>query len=519
MNTFRPSFPHPRTLDALLEQFAFRVDDDTTGIEITGITMDSTQIIDGDLFVGLPGRRQHGATYSASAMAAGARAILTDEDGARIIADQKNALSPAHVPVLVSEDPRAAMAHVAAWLYRTGVWRESDYRETIFGVTGTNGKTSVAYVLSALLEHLGRPAGMSTTAARRIGQVEQLGGLTTPESTELHALLARMREDEVRDIVLEVSAQALTRNRVDAIEFDVAGFTNLSHDHLDDYDSMEAYYQAKLELFNPERAHRGVVCVDSQWGMQLAQDVRIPAVTITSRPDRDADWRVEVTTERLDSTSFVLHGRGVEIHSSIPIMGFTSASNAALAMVMLIESGVDAEFLADTVRDGIDVYIPGRAEIVSESGDPTVIIDYAHTPDAFETLLQGVRRIHTGRVIFVFGAPGSRDTTKRGEMARIAARDADVVVVTDYNPRMEDPALIRKVLLDAIREVEPGQEVHEVPEPRDAIRAAIQMAAPGDVVVYAGPGHRDTHEVGGKKLPFSARDEARLALEETRWSR
>ncbi len=190
-----------------------------------------------------------------------------------------------------------------------------------------------------------------------------------------------------------------------------------------------------------------------------------------------------------------------------------------LALVMLIESGVDAELVAETVADGIQVYVPGRAEVVSEEGDPTVIIDYAHTPDAFERLIEGVRHVLSGRLIFVFGAPGSRDTSKRGEMARIAAKGADVVVVTDYNPREEDPAAIRAVLINTINEVEPSRQVIEIAEPREAIRHAIRLAHPEDIVVYAGPGHRETHEVAGVKVPFSARDEARAALAELRAER
>ena len=462
----------------------------------------------GDLYVGVPGRNSHGAAFAAAARDAGAVAILTDEAGALIAADSG-------LPVLVTPDARAALGSVSAWIYRT-----AENPATLFAVTGTNGKTSVVYLLSAILNQLGVVSGLTSTAERRIGDVAVTSSLTTPEASELHALLARMREAEVRAVAIEVSAQALSRHRIDGLLFDVAGFTNLSHDHLDDYEAMEEYFQAKLELFQPDRSRRGVITVDSDWGRRIVDECRIPVTTLTTRPDVEADWRMVVVEETALYTRFVLEGPGGRrLETRVPLLGWFMAANAALAIVLLVESGFDLAAIAHSLdRDGgIDAYIPGRAERISGDRGPVVYIDYGHTPDAFLNTLDAIRKTTDGRLIMVFGADGDRDTTKRADMGAIAARGADVVVVTDFHPRFEDPAAIRATLLKAAREAVPGGEFLEVPDPRTAFRTALSLAKEGDVILYAGPGHEDYHEVAGVKIPYSARDDSRQALRDAGW--
>ncbi|MEO6309520.1 MAG: UDP-N-acetylmuramoyl-L-alanyl-D-glutamate--2,6-diaminopimelate ligase, partial [Leifsonia sp.] len=415
----------------------------------------------------------------------------------------------------VTPDARAALGAVAAWIYRT-----DENPATLFAVTGTNGKTSVVYLLFAILNQLGIVSGLTSTAERRIGDLAVTSSLTTPEASELHALLARMREAEVRAVGIEVSAQALSRHRVDGLVFDVAGFTNLSHDHLDDYDAMEDYFQAKLELFQPDRSRRGVVTVDSDWGRRLVDECRIPVTTLTTRADIEADWRMRVTAESALFTEFVLEGpEGRRLTTRVPLLGWYMAANAALAIVMLVESGFDLEAIEHTLaRDGgIDAYIPGRAERVSGEHGPLVYIDYGHSPDAFLNTLDAIRKFTAGRVIMVFGADGDRDTTKRADMGAIAARGADAVVITDFHPRFEDPAAIRAALLEGARAAVPDGEFYEVADPRTAFRTALSLAKEGDSILYAGPGHEDYHEVAGVKIPYSAREDARAALREAGW--
>jgi UDP-N-acetylmuramoyl-L-alanyl-D-glutamate--2,6-diaminopimelate ligase len=504
----RPQHPSPRSLHGLADAFGFEVRGAIGGLEVTGVGLSSRDVRPGDLYVGVPGRNAHGADYAPAARDAGAVAILTDPDGAERAA-------VAGLPILVTPDARAALGEVAAWIHRT-----AENPATLFAVTGTNGKTSVVYLLYGILRQLGIVAGLTSTAERRIGDEAVTSSLTTPEASELHALLARMREVEVRAVGVEVSAQALSRHRVDGLVFDVVGFTNLTHDHLDDYESLEHYFDAKRELFQPERARRGVVTVDSVWGERLVAESRVPVTTLTTRPDVDADWRLTVLDEAAAYTSFVLEGPdGRRLETRVPLLGWYMAANAALAIVMLTESGYDLELISDVLeRDGgVDAYIPGRAERISGEQGPLVYIDYGHSPDAFLQTLGAIRRFTTGRLIMVFGADGDRDTTKRAEMGAIAARGADVVVVTDFHPRFEDPAAIRAALIAGARDAVPDREIHEVPDPRAAFRAALALAGEGDAILYAGPGHEDYHEVKGIKIPYSAREDSKQALREAGW--
>lgn len=504
----RPQHPNPRSLHGLAETFEFEVRGDVDAVEVTGVVLSSKTVRPGDLYVGVPGRNAHGAQYATAARDAGAVAILTDPAGAELAAD-------AELPILVTPDARAALGAVAAWIHRT-----ADNPATLFGVTGTNGKTSVVYLLYGILRQLGVVAGLTSTAERRIGDEAVTSSLTTPEASELHALLARMREVDVRAVGIEVSAQALSRHRVDGIVFDVVGFTNLSHDHLDDYASMDDYFAAKRDLFQPDRSRRGVVTVDSEWGRRVVAESRIPVTTLTTRPDVEADWRLAVGEESATHTTFVLEGpEGRRLETRVPLLGWYMAANAALAIVMLVEAGHDFERIAEVLRrdGGVDAYIPGRAERISGDAGPLVYIDYGHSPDAFLQTLGALRRVTTGRLIMLFGADGDRDTTKRAEMGAIAARGADVVVITDFHPRFEDPAAIRAALIAGAKAAVPDREIHEVPDPREAFRTALALAHEGDAILYAGPGHEEYHEVKGVKIPYSARDDARLALREAGW--
>jgi len=523
-SALRPEHPISRSLPHLVEDFGFEHRGAPVADVVSGITISSKDVHPGDLYVGLKGVRFHGASFAEAAREAGAVAILTDDEGAEIAADSG-------LPIIVTPEPRLALGELAAWIYRT---REDP--PTLFGVTGTNGKTSVAYLLEAILRQLGITAGLSTTAERRIGDETIVSKLTTPEATEIHAMLARMREADVRSVVLEVSAQAITQHRVDGIVFDVVGFTNLSHDHLDDYGVMEAYFEAKSELFQPDRAKRGVVIVDGDWGSRLVAQSRIPLTTIstTASTEADAEWVLTVDEETVDRTYFTLRGPDHrEFSTSVPLLGSYMAANAALAIVMLVESGFDLEAIAHALNEprddendadydpdrvpGIDVYVPGRAEKISGDEGPIVYIDYGHSPDAFISTLESIRRVTDGRIIMVFGADGDRDPSKREDMGAIAARLSDAVVITDFHPRYEDPAAIRSVLLKAAREAVPERELHEVPDPRAAFRAALDIAGENDVILYAGPGHEDYHEVAGERIPYSARDDARNALHEHGW--
>ncbi len=503
--SLRPLSLPGRSLEALADAFELEAVLPFSDTFVRGITLSTGDVHEGDIFVGLPGKRDHGARYSRTASEAGAVAIITDQAG------RDEALT-AGLPVLIAPQPREILGELAAWVYQT-----AEEAPLTLGVTGTNGKTSVVYLLAALAEQLGAKSGLSSTAERRIGETAVVSQLTTPEATELHALLARMKEEQVEVVCVEVSAQAMTQHRVDGVYFDVVGFTNLSHDHLDDYESFESYFEAKKELFSHERATRGVIIVDTPWGAQLASETKIPVTTLTTNPDLLADWRVAVTAETPRSTSFTLTSpEGEQLHVTLPLLGGFMAANAGLAIVMLVESGYSLSQLDGALKrdDGVKVFIPGRAEIVSTGDNPIFYVDYGHTPDAFDSILTSLRRVISGRIVMVFGADGDRDRTKRAAMGSIAARGADVVVITDFHPRTEDPASIRAELLAGARGSGARSELFEIANPREAVRFALTLVGAGDAILYAGPGHENYREVAGQHVEYDARDDVRLALHE-----
>ena len=505
----RPEHPVARPLATLVRDFDLSVRGSLDGIEATGITLATDDVQPGDLFVGVKGVKGHGASFAATAQAAGAVALLTDAEGADIAADSS-------LPIIIVESPREALGAISSWVYRT-----SESTAQLFGVTGTNGKTSTAHLLEGILKQLGLVTGLSSTAERHIGDLTVVSRLTTPEASEMHALLARMRESEVRAVAIEVSAQALTRNRVDGLIFDVVAFTNLSHDHLDDYADMEEYFDSKLTLFQPDRGKRGVVSLDSPWGERVVEGSRIPVTTISATPGVDAEWTVEIVDEKPEYTEFTLTGPHCRsLTTRVPIIGWHMAANGALAIVMLVEAGFELERIGQALEaaGGIVAYLPGRTELVSGDRGPSVYVDFGHSADAFLNTLAAVRKFTTGRTIMVFGADGDRDASKRHEMARVAANGSDILVITDHHPRFEDPTSIRATLMEGARLAEHQPELYEVSPPELAIRKAVSLAREGDSILWAGPGHQNYRDIEGVRTPYSAREQARLALREAGWA-
>lgn len=504
--TIRPQRPHETAVSGLAERHTLRLVGDGTNATVTGITLDSRDVREGDLYVGMPGARQHGAAFAAQAEASGAHAVITDEAGAA----QCEGLT---IPVLVADaHPRKLLGALSADVYTT-----ADLPAHVFGITGTNGKTSVVYMLDALLRLLGHTTGISTTAERRIGEVAIESDLTSPEASEMHGLLARMIEEDVTAVSIEVSAQAVVRHRIDGIMFDVVAFNNFSQDHLDEFGDMETYFAAKQALFTPQHAARGVVVVDSPHGQRLAHDSEIPVTTLATEYGQSADWHLAITHHTVDGVSFVLQGPdNAYVRARVPLFGRFMAENAALAIIMLHEAGIDIAPLERLLaKEAIPVVIPGRLELMNPgSAGPKFFVDYGHTPGSFESMLEALGEVATGDIIFMFGADGNRDTTKREAMGRIAAAGSQTLIVCDYHPRFEDPAAIRAQLLDGARQAGGRTQIIEIADPREAIRHAIAIAQPDDIIVYAGPGHETYQEVAGQMLPYSARDEVRGALRE-----
>lgn len=504
----RPDAVTPVALSDFANRFDLKIVGTADQVALTGISMNTGDLRPGDLFVAMPGKKTHGANFVAKAVELGAVSIVTDAAGLEILGE-------IDLPVLILENPRAHLGELAAYVYGNVAGNVPK----LFATTGTNGKTSTSYLIEAILRQLGLTTGLTSTAERHIAGEVIVSRLTTPESPEMQALIARMREKGVAAVAIEVSAQALSQLRVDGLHFDVVGFTNLSHDHLDDYRDMQEYLEAKLPLFTKKRASRGVVCLDTKYGRDFVKKSEIPVVTITSELGVDADWHVAVTAETPKYTSFVLAGPdGITIRSRVPLLGAHMAANAGLAIAMLIEGGFDPKEIARAIESGIDAYLPGRTERVTGETGPDVYVDFGHSPDAFLNTLAAVRKVTSGKVVMVFGADGDRDASKRPAMAQVAAEGCDILIITDHHPRFEDPASIRKTLVDAARDARPELEIIEVSPPEAAIRKAVSLASPGDAILWAGPGHQDYRDIKGVRTPYSARQEARAALAENGWT-
>jgi UDP-N-acetylmuramoyl-L-alanyl-D-glutamate--2,6-diaminopimelate ligase len=384
----------------------------------------------------------------------------------------------------------------------------------LVAVTGTQGKTTTTRLAEASLTAAGVPAAVVGTVGTRINGVDVKTSLTTPEAPDLHALFAVMAERDVQVCAMEVSSHALVMGRVDGVVFDVACFTNLGRDHLDFHADVEDYFRAKASLFTPERARLGLVNADDAHGRRLVTEASVPVRTF-SATGAAADWRaVDVTLQPGCSVFTVLPPVGDPFRAEVPLAGDFNVANALCAIAALGEAGLDPRAVASAM--GSSGGVPGRLEPVDLGQDFLAVVDYAHKPDALTAALTALRPVTSGRLILVLGAGGDRDPGKRPIMGAIGARLADVLVVTDDNPRSEDPAAIRDAVRrgtgDVPREVR--AQVHDVGDRREAIRLAVSVAGAGDTVVVAGKGHETGQEVGATVHPFDDRVVLRETLTE-----
>ncbi len=454
---------------------------------VTGISLSTGGIVAGDLFAALPGAATHGARYAQQALDAGAVAVLTDTQGSEFIA--------AGVPRIVVEQPRQVLAGFAAEFYG----HPSD-RFTTIGVTGTQGKTTTTYLAEAALGE-SRSAVIGTIGTR-IGGRPATSNLTTPEAPALQALFAVMAEEQIAACAMEVSSHAIVQGRVDGFVLDAAVFLNLGRDHLDFHHDVESYFEAKARLFTPDHARRAVVNLDDPYGRRLAGSTVLP-VTTFSTTGAAADWRaVNLRAHRLGSDVTLVAPDGTETELAVPLAGAFNVSNAVAALVALAGEGHDLDDLVAGIATARGV--PGRMERVDVGQSFTAVVDYAHKPEAIDAVLSALRPVTAGRLIIVLGAGGDRDRGKRPLMGEIAARLADVLIVTDDNPRTEEPALIRAEVLAGARDG--VASVLEIGDRREAIAAAVAEAQLGDTVVVAGKGHERGQQIGDVIHPFDDRE-------------
>lgn len=458
--------------------------------EIQGLAYDSHQVHDGYLFAALPGARSDGWTFVADAIARGATSILHEHGEPQ----------DPRVTFLRVPDARSALADVAGAFYGN----PAD-RLTMVGVTGTNGKTTIAYLIDFLLRRDGQAPGVLGTVAYRIGSREIPAVRTTPESVDLQALLADMASTGCGLAIMEVSSHAIVQKRIGGIDYDVGVFSNLSGDHLDYHGSMESYFEAKASFIRglrggAERA-TAVVNIDNDWGRRLAESGTIEANLVTIGLDADANVRATDLQLGPDGNRYHVSSAQGETDVRSSLLGRFNVNNELAALAVGATLGLDLDTMAGALEAMPQV--PGRLEAMPLNVGYQVFVDYAHTGDALCMVLQTLREIASARIIVVFGCGGERDRRKRPEMGRAACQLADHTILTSDNPRGEDPA---QIIGDIITGFDTGCR-HEIIEDRHAaIENALAMAADGDIVLVAGKGHEGFQELANTVMPFDDRE-------------
>jgi UDP-N-acetylmuramoyl-L-alanyl-D-glutamate--2,6-diaminopimelate ligase len=466
-------------------------------VAIEGLAYDSRRVAKGDLFFCVTGFDSDGHDFAEQALARGAVALVVE---------RRLGLG---VPEVLVPSSRTAMAQAAVRFFG-----DPSARLRVVGVTGTNGKTTTAYLVRALLQAQGIQCGLLGTVTSVIGGHERPVTRTTPEAIDLQADLRAMLDGGDGACAMEVSSHALELGRADQIHFSAAVFTNLSRDHLDFHATMEDYFQAKRHLFTGGAPpHVSVVNAADPYGRRLAEELD---GALTFAVDEPADYSASALRCGFAGCRFLVHTPAGEREVELPLPGRFNVANALAALAATHEMGGDLDALVDGLERGVRV--PGRFEPVDEGQDFAVIVDYAHTPDSLQNVLAAARELmgaegdHAGRLVCVFGAGGDRDRGKRPLMGEIAARTADVVLVTSDNPRSEEPAAIIAEIL-AGTERAGNANVRSIPDRGEAIAAALELARSGDVVVIAGKGHEQGQELaGGVKIPFDDVTVARDAL-------
>ena len=463
---------------------------------VTDVAYDSRSLAPGTLFFCVPGAKSDGHDFAAQAVEAGASALCVER---RL---------DLGVPEIVVSDVRRAMARVAAAFFD----RPAEHLD-LFGVTGTNGKTTTAFLMASILDAAGLTSGLVGTIQTRIGDRVEPGVRTTPESIDLQRLLWKMRGAGVDAAAMEVTSHALALHRVEGLRFRAAAFTNLSQDHLDFHAGMEDYFQAKRSLFRPEMVDVAAVNLDDEFGRRIADDVEVSLIGF----GLSAEASVRASDVRLEQkgSGFLATTPAGDLKITTSLVGTFNVYNCLAAIACAVGGGIDNAAIEAGIRDlGA---VPGRFESVDEGQPFAVIVDYAHTPDSLDNVLRAARRlaeIDGGRVLCAFGCGGDRDRGKRPLMGAVVARLADVVIVTSDNPRSEDPAAIIGEILEGVAAERPDGPDASLVDRTEAIRFGMERARAGDVFVIAGKGHETGQQFADRTIPYDDRDVAAKVLRE-----
>jgi UDP-N-acetylmuramoyl-L-alanyl-D-glutamate--2,6-diaminopimelate ligase len=466
-------------------------------IIISGATHNDSEVMPGDLFVAIPGAKRHGAEFFESAKKRGAVAVLTDPSGSKLIKD---------LPVLIVDNPRLIAGRVSALLYS-----EPMRDINSIAITGTNGKTTVTTLLHQIFSAAHRECGLIGTVETRIGDEVIASKRTTPEATDLQALAAVMRERHMRHLVIEASSHALQLHRLEGAHFAIAGFTNLTQDHLDFHGDMESYFAAKAALFNFAMAELACINIDDPYGARLAASTELPVLSI-SRSNPKAIWHfIQIDSEAKRVQLKIRGSGGILIETSTTLRGGYNFDNLLMAIAIAVESGVDPIDIAAIVPNISGA--AGRLEEVSVGQNFNAFVDYAHTSDAVSTVLKSIREFTSGKVIAVLGCGGDRDASKRPLMGKALIESSDIAIFTSDNPRSEEPSDILRQMVGEINLVNQSQIISDR---ASAIAYAVSVAAPGDTVAILGKGHELGQEIKGKVFDFDDRLVLAQAIEARR---
>lgn len=446
-------------------------------IEVTGICCNSAIAKPGDVFVAVTGFKTDGHKYAKDAEQKGAVCVIAEHE-----------VEGLNIPVIIVENTRVTLAQIAHYFYNNPT---QNFK--LIGVTGTNGKTTVTYLVKSILEAAGEKVGLIGTNQNMIGDKVFETERTTPDSLELVQLFSQMSEEKCTYVIMEVSSHSLELNRVHGCEFEVSAFTNLTQDHLDFHLTMENYLKAKAKLF--KICNKAVINIDDNGGKQIASDIACSKVTYGTC---DAD---------VTATDIVLHSTGVEFdcmdtHFTLNIPGMFSVYNALATISICTALGLDKELIKNTLAKANGV--KGRFEVYPTKGDYTVIIDYAHSPDGIKKILETVKGFAKGRIVILFGCGGDRDAKKRPLMGKIAGELADFCIITSDNPRTEEPASIIRDILGGLENATADYVVIENRE--NAIEYAVRNAKKDDVIILAGKGHETYQILNDKTIHFDERE-------------
>ncbi len=490
----RPLNPIQKSLSEI-EEF-LGLESRHTNLEISGLTSNSQEILVGDLFIAVQGvgsSSRHGGEFAPQAIENGAVAILSDG---------KYSFSGVALPIIELSHLSSVIGDLASWFYS----HPSRSMVTV-GITGTNGKTTTAALLSQLWRFAGRESGCIGTLGIEVGSEHFAGTHTTPEATNLQSALAVMAERHITHTVMEVSSHSLVQRRVSGTRFSLVGFTNLSQDHLDFHQTMADYFAAKAKLFTLEFADLGFINIDDLHGQKLLDISEIPVVTL-SRLNTAATWHY--VRADLGSAGFEIAIRGtggILIEGFLPLIGAHNLDNALMAIAMAVESGVDPLLIAARLPEIRGV--AGRLEKIELGQEFSAVVDFAHSPDSVARVLETLRASTSGKLIAVLGCGGDRDKTKRPLMGSALVAGSDIAIFTSDNPRSEDPA---EILKDMTSSLNLPESAHIELDRRNAIAQAVALAGPGDCVAILGKGHESGQEVNGVKTPFDDRLELAQAI-------